>query len=131
VRPGGLLLASTNAADDKLEVDELLASAVADLTGWRPTEREGDGRFTTDDGDLLAVAGWDVTLESWRRETAVPEVAPVVAFVDSMRGLAEADLPAGVDWSVFLDRVRARVAAEIDRAGAWRMSSHIGVFTCR
>jgi len=131
VRPGGLLLASTNAADDKLEVDELWASAVADLTGWRPTEREGDGRFTTDDGDLLAVAGWDVTLESWRREAAVPEVAPVVAFVDSMRGLAEADLPVGVDWSVFLDRVRARVAAEIDRTGAWRMSSHIGVFTCR
>ena len=56
---------------------------------------------------------------------------PVVAFVDSMRGLAEADLPDGVPWSEFLDRVRERVAAEVDRAGAWRMHRHVGVLTCR
>ncbi len=36
VRPGGVLLASTNAADDKAEVAELWAAAVEDLTGSRP-----------------------------------------------------------------------------------------------
>ena len=94
VRPGGVLLASTNAADDKAEVGELWGAAVEDLTGSRPAGRDDDGRFTLDDGDLLAAAGWDVTVETWRRETVVPTVEPVVAFVDSMRGLAEADLPA-------------------------------------
>ena len=132
VRPGGVLLASTNAADDKAELGELCAAAVADLTGSRAaTWPDGDGRFTTDDGDLLAAAGWDVTVQSWRREVAVPSVEPVVAFVDSMRGLAEADLPAGVTWPEFLDRVRARVAAAVGRAGVWRMHSHVGLLTCR
>lgn len=131
VRPGGVLLASTNAADDKAEVGELWASAVEDLTGTRPAARDDDGRFTIDDGDLLASAGWEVTVESWRREVAVPAVEPVVAFMDSMRGLAEADLPGGVAWEALLERVRARVAAEVDRTGAWRMHSHVGVFTCR
>jgi hypothetical protein len=56
---------------------------------------------------------------------------PVVAFVDSMRGLAEADLPPGVSWETVLERVRARVADEIDRAGVWRMHSHVGVLTGR
>jgi SAM-dependent methyltransferase len=131
MRPGGVLLASTNAADDKAEVGALWAAAVEDLTGSRPAERADDGRFTTDDGGLLAAAGWDVTVETWRRETVVPTVDPVVAFVDSMRGLAEADLPGGVTWPAFLDRVRARVADEIERTGAWRMHSHVGTFTCR
>jgi SAM-dependent methyltransferase len=131
VRPGGVLLASTNAADDKAEVGELWASAVGDLTGSRPAARNDDGRFTTDDGDLLAAAGWAVSVESWRREVAVPSVEPVVAFMDSMRGLAESDLPAGVTWDEFLDRVRSRVTDDVERTGAWRMHSHVGVLTCR
>ena len=49
VRPGGMLLASTNAADDKAEVGELWAGAVADLTGARPGGRcrcgPGGGRW--------------------------------------------------------------------------------------
>ena len=131
VRPGGVLLASTNAADDKAEVGELWAAAVADLTGSRPPARDDDGRFTTDDGDLLAAAGWDVSVRTWRRAVVVPSVEPVVAFVDSMRGLAEDDLPGGVSWAAFLDRVRARVAGEVERSGAWTMHSHVGVLTCR
>ena len=131
VRPGGVLVASTNAADDKAEVGGLWAGAVADLTGTGPADRDDDGRFTTDDGDLLAAAGWDVSVQTWRRAVVVPSVEPVVAFVDSMRGLAEADLPAGVSWEALLARVRARVAVDMDRTGAWRMHSHVGVLTCR
>ena len=29
------------------------------------------------------------------------------------------------------ERVRARVTDQVDRAGAWTMHSHMGVFTCR
>ena len=131
VRSGGMLLASTNAADDKAEVARLWAGAVADLTGTRPTERHDDGRFTTDDGALLGAAGWAVSVRTWRRAVVVPSAEPVVAFVDSMRGLAEADLPEGVTWPAFLDRVRGRVTAAVERTGAWTMHSHVGVFTCR
>ena len=130
VRPGGVLLASTNAADDKAEVGELWAGAVADLTGARPAAREDDGRFTTDDGDLLAAAGWEVSVRTWRRAVVVPSVEPVVAFVDSLRGLAEEDLPADVTWAAFLDRVRARVADAVESTGAWTMHSHVGLLSC-
>ena len=58
-------------------------------------------------------------------------VEPVVAFVDSMRGLSEDDLPAGVTWEAFLGRVRERVTADVERAGAFRFTSQVGLFTCR
>jgi ubiquinone/menaquinone biosynthesis C-methylase UbiE len=43
VRPGGVLMASTNAADDKAEVGELWAAAVEDLTGSRPVSGSATG----------------------------------------------------------------------------------------
>lgn len=130
VRPGGVLLASTNGIDDKLEVGRLLSSAVADVSGaaWAPEE---DDRFTLDDGDLLRGAWADVRVQVFDRETVVPEVEPVVAFVDSMRGLTEAGLPVGVTWEAVVARVRARVAAEVEARGAWRMTNQVGLFTCR
>jgi len=63
------------------------------------------------------------------RETLVPAVEPVVAFIDSMRGLGECDLPGGVTWAPFLMRVRERVRAEVDRAGVFRIGNQVGVFT--
>ena len=66
-----------------------------------------------------------------QRRFNVPEVAPVVAFVDSMRGLSEDELPAGVTWESFIDRVREQVSDAIRREGAWRMHNRVGLFTCR
>ena len=54
----------------------------------------------------------------------------MVAFVDSLRGLAEEDLPADVTWAAFLDRVRAPVADAVESTGAWTMHSHVGLLTC-
>ena len=71
----------------------------------------------------------DVTV--FERETLVPEVEPVVAFIDSMRGLGEDDLPGGVTWAAFLARVRERVRAEVDRAGVFRLGNQVGMFICR
>ncbi len=131
VRPGGVLLASTNGVVDKVEIDELWVAAAADLTGEPAPPPAGDAGFTLDDGDLLRAAFDDVTVQVHDRETVVPEVEPVVAFVDSMRALSAASLPPGLPWADFLARVRARVAADVARHGAWRMTSQVGLFTCR
>ena len=58
----------------------------------------------------------------FERETLVPEVEPVVAFLDSMRGLGAEDLlRRRSPWDAFLGAVRARVTAEIAGRGVWRM----------
>jgi hypothetical protein len=36
-----------------------------------------------------------------------------------------------VTWEAFLGRVRERVAAEIERAGVFRIGNQVGIFTCR
>ncbi len=131
VRPGGVLLVSTNGVHDKREIDQLWSAALRDLTGRPAATPAGDSAFTLDDGALLRSAFDEVTVQVFDRETVVPEVDPVVAFVDSMRALSAGSLPASVTWVAFLDRVRARVTAEISRHGAWRMTSQVGVFTCR
>ena len=130
VRPGGLLLASTNGVDDKRELGQLLSAALTELTG-RPEEwPPADDRFSLDDGDLLRASFDEVTVQVFDRETVVPEVEPVVAFVDSLRGLAGDDLPADVTWPTLLAAVRARVTADVERDGAWRMTNQVGLFTC-
>ncbi len=131
VRPGGLLLVSTNGASDKLEVEQLWTAAASDLAGRAVAAPAGDGGFTLDDGNLLRAAFDDVRVQVFDRETVVPEVEPVVAFVDSMRALSADSLPAHVSWPAFLDRVRARVADEVERRGGWRMTNQVGLFTCR
>jgi SAM-dependent methyltransferase len=131
VEPGGVLVVSTNGADDKAEVGQLWVGAVHDLTGITVDLPDFDGRFTLDDGDLLRAAFDHVSLEVYRRETLVPEVEPVVAFIDSMQALSGQLLPDGVTWPAFLDAVRARVTAEVERNGVWRLGNETGVFTCR
>ncbi len=131
LRPGGVLMVSTNGVDDKREVTELFVGALADLTGTRIAFPDFDGGFTVEDADLLRAAFGSVDLEVFERETLVPEVEPVMAFLDSMRGLSGDLLPADVGWEAFLGAVRARVAEEISRRGVFRFGSQVGVLTCR
>ena len=131
LQPGGVLVVSTNGADDKREIGQLFADAVHDLTGTAIEIPDADGRFTPADAGLLRAEFGTVEVEVLERETLVPEAEPVVAFVDSMRALTGAELPAEVPWDAFLDAVRARVAAEIERRGAWRLGNQVSVLTCR
>ena len=131
LRPGGVLMVSTNGVDDKLEVGELFVGALEDLTGTRIPFPDFDGGFTLDDVDLLRAEFSSVQVAVFDRETLVPEVEPVVAFLDSMRGLSGDLLPAVVEWQDFLGAVRARVADEIARRGVWRLGNQVGMFTCR
>lgn len=131
VADGGVLLVSTNGREDKLEIGALWARAVADVTGTAVDPPDADSRFTLDDGHLLAAAFDDVQVAVFERETVVPRVEPVVAFVDSMRGLGEDSLPGDVAWEAFLARVLELVTVEVERHGAFRISNQVGVFTCR
>jgi SAM-dependent methyltransferase len=131
VRPGGVLLASTNGLADKQEIGELLSAALTDLTGSPESWPAADDRFSLDDGPLLEACFDEVTVEVYARETVVPAAEPVVSFIDSFEGLSQRSLPTGVDWPALMTRVEARVRDEVARTGAWRMANQVGLFTCR
>jgi hypothetical protein len=65
------------------------------------------------------------------REVVVPEVAPVTAYVESMRAFHERALPAGVGWERYVAAVSDRVADVVRREGAFRFGTRLGVISCR
>jgi SAM-dependent methyltransferase len=130
IESGGVLVVSTNGPDDKLEFGRLVADAVRDLTGAAIDVPDADGRFTPEDAGLLRQSFDSVTVEVFERETLVPEVEPVVAFVDSTRAWTAALIPADMPWEMFLSAVRVRVTTQVATHGAWRLRNQVGILTC-
>jgi SAM-dependent methyltransferase len=131
IEPGGVLLVSTNGRNDKLEIGRLIGDALHDLTGTEIEVPDDDGRFTPEDAGLLRQSFDSVVVEVLERETLVPEVEPVVAFVDSLRAWTATLLPADVTWEMFLGAVRVRVADDVAANGVWRLRNQLGILTCR
>jgi len=130
LRPGGRLLAGTNAADDKPELRSLWDASLRDLgVADPPAYPYGDRRFTLEDGTahVRAVFG-DCDPRDYRYELVVPDAAVVLAYVDSTRDSAR-HLPAGVSWPDYLGAVRRRVEATVERSGAFRVTGHVGLLT--
>ena len=132
LRPGGVLMVSTNGTDDKREVTELFVGALEDLTGTRIAFPDFDGGFTLDDADLLRAEFGSVQVAVFERETAGARgragggvrrqhARPVRRPAAGRRRLGRRSSSA----------VRARVADEIARNGVWRLGNQVGVLTCR
>lgn len=131
VELGGVVVVSTNGADDKREIGDLFTAAIRDLTGTTIEPPDPDNRFTEQDAGLLREHFEDVEVQVLGREILVPEVGPVVAYVDSMRALASQLVPAHVPWEMFLAAVGSRVADEISANGRWRLHNQAVLVTCR
>jgi SAM-dependent methyltransferase len=127
LRPGGVLLVSTNARADKPELEELAAAATAALAGGGRGFRSPASAFPAEDaGGLLGAAFDDVVAERFERRVVVPEAAPVLAYLDSLRSWYERDLPPGVSWAGWL-----AAAGELLGHDGFAFTSRMAVFTCR
>jgi SAM-dependent methyltransferase len=131
VRPGGVVLVTTNGTHDKLAFDQLVADVRYDLGLAAQTTRDGDSRFTLDDAAVLEAAFDDVAVHAFDREAVVPDPAPVVAFVNSFRGFHEPTLPDGLTWDDFMAAATRRISATVAAEGAFRFTSQVGMFVCR
>jgi len=127
LRPGGVLLASTNGERDQLELVDLFLAC-----GGRDPEALGGGGFTLENGGAYlerAFAG--VELRDWRdSELVVTDADAVVSTFASLRYTLEPALRPDVPWYAFLARVRSAVETEIRRTGAFRIGEHGGLFIC-
>ena len=133
VGPAGIVAIVTNGRDHLRELDALSRPAVESVTGspWTAPARSS-ARFLLDDaaaliGPALTVVGIDRA----RREIVAPEPAPIVAYVESEESLYGPALPTGTTWADVLGEVEARVAAIIERDGAFVVHSDVGVLICR
>ena len=120
VRPGGTLVVSTNSVGHLREL--------ADAWG-HPGWGEGPSRFSLEDGGtILATAFSQVELQRTDNRLLIPDVEPVVAYIESLRDAWEDRVD---DWQASVAALRERVGEAIRRDGAFAVSITKGVFVCR
>ena len=87
--------------------------------------------FTFENGEAqLSAAFTRVEAHELRGGVAVPEVAPLVAYIDSQRMPLAWLLPDVDMWPAVLEEAGRTAAEVIARDGVFRAQTHVGVFVC-
>jgi SAM-dependent methyltransferase len=131
IRPGGVLVAITNAADHMAEVVSIRNAAIAELTGRPATQGSAVARFNLDNAaGPLSASFESVELHHRRGELEVPATEPVVRYLASGVGMASS-LPEGVAFDRMLEVAERMVQQRIAQEGLFRVTTHAGAFVCR
>jgi SAM-dependent methyltransferase len=127
LRTDGVALIVTN---DRSHLGRLVEQ-LSEVSGTHAPVRFID-RFTLENGMPLLERHFDsVVADHLVGELVVPYAGPVVRYADSCRSLYEAQLPDGMTWEETMRRFSALVADDIAATGAWRCTTHSGVFVCQ
>jgi len=124
-------IASTNAREDKKELDDLWAAAASDVLGAEHyTPRISlSSRFSLDDApELLRRHFADVQVSELPGTITVREPEPVIAHLASYRAWADS---AGVAFDPTLHRARRMLESVIDRDGDFRISCRGAILICQ
>lgn len=128
VRPGGVVLATTNGARHIAEIRAVMDEAAARIGARR---RGVTPSFTLENGrDVLGASFTRVRLHERLSTVAVPAAQPVVDYVTSFDGPRLVGLPAGTPWQDFLAEVDRIVRDHVRRHGSFTVTGHPGFFVC-
>lgn len=131
VRPGGMLLASANSGDSMAELHDMFDAVISGMLG-HPAQALPPLSFTTQTGeDILGAAFGDITLHRREVTLAIPDSAPVLGYLDSVRAPILANLGEPLDFDVALTQTAAQVSHVIRADGSFRVTARSGVFACR
>ena len=124
LRPGGILVVSTNAAGDKAELRRVHTDAA--IAAGCPIPDHGPAEhFQLDEAESIVRDMFDtVDRHDLRSEIRVPSPEPVVAFIDSTRSWYG-------DGPEVMAHVSRIVSATIERDGAFVFRTHSGFLVCR
>lgn len=132
--PEGLALVSTNSDQHVRELKALLIEAISSQLG-RPMEiPPGSGdRFSLENGAaILAGSFTDVRRKAAWGTMSIPDAAPVVDYVRSIRDLIPEQLSGADDaWDAIVSFVERRVNGIIAERGRFELVARAGVFVCR
>ncbi|MDQ3577903.1 MAG: class I SAM-dependent methyltransferase, partial [Actinomycetota bacterium] len=127
LRPGGVFIASTNASDDKAELDDLWSAAAADVLGIDrgPRRISLSNRFSLDDARVVLSEHFThVGVLPLIGTITVHNPEPVIAHLGSYRAWAESS---DVPFDATLDRARYLLTAAFVRDGIFRITCRGGI----
>ena len=131
IRPGGALLAITNAAGHMAELVAIRNAAIEELAGHGFRHESATARFNLDNGASSLSASFDsVELHHRRGELSVPVAEPVVRYLASGVGTARS-LPEGVGFAQMIEVSERIIRQTIAEEGRLRVTTHAGAFVCR
>jgi SAM-dependent methyltransferase len=130
LRPGGVLIATTNAETSMLAfLDEIQAAYQAlgaSISAWQTPFRKN---FSLENGGKF-IAPHLNRMKIHRLESALifPEAAPVLAYIQSMHTFYQPNLPAHIAWTAVLKQLQTQIETTIKHDGAYHVSKTSGVF---
>lgn len=133
LRPGGVLLVATNSERDKNELADAVARAIEVVTGVRaPSPLRADRRFSLETGaSYLERSFAHVEPRELAGALTIPEIDPLVRYVQSTRASIESALPAGASWDAIIAEFERTVTDVISSEGLFRITTCVGLFVCR
>ena len=130
LRPGGYLVAATNARDAMqafiTEMEEA-GRALGYAVEIPPVPARV--RFTLENGwAILRPHFLGVRQDVVESALVFAEAAPAVAYIDSMRLVYEPQLPDGLAWEALIEQVECQIRSRITDRGEYRVAKTAGVF---
>ncbi|WP_033213629.1 class I SAM-dependent methyltransferase [Kitasatospora phosalacinea] len=131
LRPGGVLIASTNSDTDKQELDQLWARAAGDVLGIPegPARVSLSSRFSLEKAPgYLATAFKDIRIRKLPGTIELTDPAPIVAHLASYEAWAD---QCGVPFHDTVSRAAEFAAATIAIEGSFKITCLGGFLACR
>lgn len=127
LRPGGRLVAATNAPSEEGAHADIIRQALSRALGREVSRWLEPLDFNADNGETILREHFDsVTIHPWSVGFELPEPGPLVEYLDSGREPIEAELGQGLPWAAVLatagdlasDHIRATGSLRFGRRGA-------------
>ncbi|MFD7451203.1 class I SAM-dependent methyltransferase [Kitasatospora sp. NPDC059827] len=131
LRPGGVLIASTNSDTDKRELDRLWARAAGDVLGIPkgPARVSLSSRFSLEEATgYLRTAFKDIRVRELPGTVEITDPAPIVSHLASYEAWAD---QSGVPFRETVSRAAEIAAAAIKTEGSFKITCLGGILTCR
>ncbi|MCC3772832.1 class I SAM-dependent methyltransferase [Streptomyces sp. UNOC14_S4] len=127
----GTVIASTNSARDKAELDDLWQRASGDVLGRKrgPSRISLSARFSLEEApSLLGAAFGTVRMLELPGTITVTDPAPVIAHMASYRAWAD---QCGVPFDAMIQRAEEIVSQQIEKHGRFEITCLGGLLVCR
>ncbi|MFJ1796937.1 class I SAM-dependent methyltransferase [Kitasatospora griseola] len=131
LRPGGVLIASTNSDTDKQELDQLWAGAAGDVLGIPegPARVSLSSRFSLEKAaGYLGTAFKEIRVRKLPGTIAITDPVPVVAHLASYEAWAD---QCGVPFADTISRAADIVAETITSEGSFKIMCLGGILVCQ
>ncbi len=130
LRPGGYLIAATNAKDSMMQLVDEIETAYKSLgepIQIPPTPPRAN--FSLENGGAFIEPEFpEVQVQRFESFLVFPDAAPVVAYINSMQSFYEPQISTSIPWETFLTQVEKQIELKIQEQGEYRVAKITGAF---